>query len=286
MLRTCVSLLPAATQMILDMGLADALRGVTHFCPPQAQERYPVLLRIQDGQPHLEVSTIQELQPDVIFTQSTCQACLMDEKELKNQLVGMQEPVRTLSLDPLRLEEVFGVALQIADALGFPEQGKAYVEPLRKRVDQISACLQNRSSSRCRVGFLEWLDPIFHAGHWIPDQIRLAGGVDPLAKPGQKSEPILWESVVASDPEVLLLSPCGCTMEEACEAAHGLRKLCGWSHLRAVREERVYVVESNLYTQPSASSLVQGMELLAHLLHPEVFPHDANGSTRSIRFVS
>jgi len=110
--------------------------------------------------------------------------------------------------------------------------------------------------------------------------------VDPLAKPGQKSEPIPWESVVASDPEVLLLSPCGCTMEEICETAHGLRKLRGWSHLRAVREKRVYVVEPNLYTQPSASSLVEGMELLAHLLHPEVFPHDANGPTRFIRFAS
>ncbi|MEC8719137.1 MAG: ABC transporter substrate-binding protein, partial [Verrucomicrobiota bacterium] len=110
--------------------------------------------------------------------------------------------------------------------------------------------------------------------------------VDPLAKPGQKSEPIPWESVVASDPEVLLLSPCGCTMEEICEAGHGLRKLRGWSHLRAVREKRVYAVEPNLYTQPSASSLVEGMELLAHLLHPEVFPHDANGPTRFIRFAS
>jgi len=286
MFRTCVSLLPAATQMILDMGLADSLRGVTHFCPPQAQKRCPVLLRIQDGQAHLQVSTIQELQPDVIFTQSTCQACLMDEEELKNQLVGMAEPVRTLSLDPLRLEEVFGAALQIADALGWPEQGKAYVEALRRRVDQIAACLQKTPFSRCRVGFLEWLDPVFHAGHWIPDQICLAGGVDPLAKPGQKSEPIPWESVVASDPEVLLLSPCGCTMEEICEAAHGLRKLRGWSHLRAVRAKRVYVVEPNLYTQPSASSLVEGMELLAHLLHPEVFPHDGNGPTRFIRFAS
>ena len=189
MFRTCVSLLPAATQMILDMGLADSLRGVTHFCPLQAQKRYPVLLRIQDGQAHLQVSTIQELQPDVIFTQSTCQACLMDEEELKNQLVGMAEPVRTLSLDPLRLEEVFGAALQIADALGWPEQGKAYVEALRRRVDQISACLQKTPFSRCRVGFLEWLDPVFHAGHWIPDQICLAGGVDPLAKPGQKANP-------------------------------------------------------------------------------------------------
>ena len=118
MFCTCVSLLPAATQMILDMGLADSLRGVTHFCPLQAQKRYPVLLRIHDGQTHLQVSTIQELQPDVIFTQSTCQACLMDEEELKNQLVGMAEPVRTLSLDPLRLEEVFGAALQTLFEVG------------------------------------------------------------------------------------------------------------------------------------------------------------------------
>ena len=227
MFRTCVSLLPAATQMILDMGLADSLRGVTHFCPLQAQKRCPVLLRIQDGQAHLQVSTIQELQPDVIFTQSTCQACLMDEEELKNQMVGMAEPVRTLSLDPLRLEEVFGAALQIADALGWPEQGKAYVEALRRRVDQISACLQKTPFSRCRVGFLEWLDLFFM--RVIGFQIRFAWQEvwTPLPSQVKKANPYHGSPFVASDPEVLLLSPCGCAMEETCEAAHGLRKLRG-----------------------------------------------------------
>ena len=131
MFRTCVSLLPAATQMILDMGLADSLRGVTHFCPLQAQKRCPVLLRIQDGQAHLQVSTIQELQPDVIFTQSTCQACLMDEEELKNQLVVWQSPSERFRWILSGWKRSLVQLLQIADALGFPEQGKAYVEALR-----------------------------------------------------------------------------------------------------------------------------------------------------------
>ena len=188
MFRTCVSLLPAATQMILDMGLADSPRGHA-FLPSTGSEALPVLLRIQDGQAHLQVSTIQELQPDVIFTQSTCQACLMDEEELKNQLVGMAEPVRTL----LRWISQVGRGLWCSSSncrcARVARTRKGLCRGFEEAVDQISACLQKTPFSRCRVGFLEWLDPVFHAGHWIPDQICLAGGVDPLAKPGQKANP-------------------------------------------------------------------------------------------------
>ena len=159
-------------------------RGVTHFYPPRAQKRCPVLLRIQDGQAHLQVSTIQELQPDVIFTQSTCQACLWTKK-LKNQLVGMAEPVRDTFAGSSQVGRVFGAALQIADALGWPEQGKAYVEALR-RPGGSNFCMSSENAVfKVPVGFLEWLDLFFT--RVIGFQIRFAWqGCGPLAKPGQK----------------------------------------------------------------------------------------------------
>lgn len=297
-MKAC-SFLPGATDMIQRMGLTEQLVGVTFEC--HAAEGTPRVVRsVLEGkqlsseeidrvvQEHMrsdtplysiEMELLEELSPDVIFTQHVCNVCQIGTAVVEQAICGLDKPAKIVPLVPRTFEEVLGNALTIASELGDPAAGLRHVTEVRERCRHVQACVAGTS---VRVAFIEWIEPVFNSGHWIPDMVALAGGLDVLGVPGGHSGPIDWARVVDSDPDVIVVAPCGLPLDQAERDMAALAAKPGWSELRAVRAGRVYLVHPDLFTCPS-TSLVEGVELLAALLHPEhaVMPEHGAGRWRS-----
>jgi len=292
MVKAC-SFLPAATRIIYDMGLQAHLHGVTFECPPEALAEKPKLVRcIMEGKNYsseeidtvfrtakaqgrslyyVEEETLQEIAPDLIFTQDTCEVCGIDTKCTAAAVARLKQRPRIIPLTPGNLDDVYATAVTIAKALGHEEAAYKYLATLQKRTATILDTLRKHHMPLKRVLLLEWLSPVYNCGHWIPFQIAQAGGVDMLSNPGGDSIPIPWEKIRKYNPEVLVIAPCGFHLDRARQELHLLSQNEGWNDLDAVKTDRVFVADFDLFTQPSPSTLVDGIELLASLFHPDVF---------------
>jgi iron complex transport system substrate-binding protein len=291
-MRAC-SFLPAATQMIYDLGLQDRLYGVTFECPPAALAEKPRVVRyVLEGKDYssaeidrifstskaqgkslyyVDDAVLQAAAPDVIFTQDVCEVCQIDTACTAAAVAKLPKSPKLVSITPQSLEDVFQTVVTIAMALGAEEAAYHHLAQLRVRLDEVVDRLRAHRAMPRRVALLEWIDPIYNCGHWIPDQIAYAGGTDLLAHPAGDSIVTPWEKLVRYDPEVLVVAPCGFTVDRTLKEMHHLTGRSGWAELRAVREQRVFVVDYDLFTQSSASTLVDGIELLAALFHPNIF---------------
>jgi iron complex transport system substrate-binding protein len=291
-MKAC-SFLPAATRMIYDMDLQHLLQGVTFECPDDALNEKQIVVRCQiDGENassadidkifsasrsngtslyFIDERKFTDINPDVIFTQDTCEVCQIDSKCTAAAVARLNKQPEIISLSPDYLEDVFATAVTIACALGEEEKASAYISSLKKRTGHISAIREKNGLSTVPVMLMEWMDPVYHCGHWIPEQIALAGGHDKLGTPGGYSAVVPWDDILNYDPAVIFIAPCGFTTERTCRELHVLKTKTGWSHLKAVRNHRVFLIDFDLFTQPSASTLVDGIELMAGLLHPEFF---------------
>lgn len=291
MLRVC-SFLPAVTQMIYDMGLQDHLYGITFECPERAlAEKKAVVRCVLEGKEYSsqEIDTIfsaskqqgkslyyvdepllAEMAPDVIFTQDVCEVCQIDTACTAAAVANLEKQPELISISPDSLEDVFNTAITIAKALGKEEVAYAYLEKLRNRVDAIIDTLREHRSLPKRVLLMEWIAPIYNCGHWIPHQIAYAGGIDMLSNPSGDSIVTPWEKILKYDPEILVIAPCGFRIDRAAEEIHLLTQKEGWKGLKAVRENAVYLADFDLFTQPSASTLVDGIEILAGMFHSDI----------------
>ena len=288
-----VSLLPSATEIVCALGLEDALVGVTHECDhPPSVLRLPRVTRTLvpidassreiDGIVRdrlgagsalysLDEAEVERLRPDLIVTQALCDVCAVAEDEVRAAARRLPGRPRVLNLEPETLDEVLGCVLEVAEAAGCPARGEAVVASLRARVDAVVA--RNRDvATRPRVALLEWLDPPFSTGHWNPELVRMAGGEDGLGREGAKSVALRWEQVIAWRPEVVVIACCGFTAERALQETGVLAGVDGWSDLPAVRDGRVYVADGAAYFSRPGPRLVDSLELLAHLLHPDRVP--------------
>ena len=290
MLTVC-SFLPAVTQMLYDMGLEDHIHGVTFECPEVAlQEKRPVVRCIFEGKKHtsLEIDAffsasknqgkklyyvdealLHEIAPDVIFTQDMCDVCQIDMACTSAAVANLEKQPVLISISPASLADVFDNALTIAKALGKEEVAYQYLAKLYDRLDLVVDALRASKAMPKRVLLMEWLAPIFNCGHWIPDQIAYAGGVDMLSNPSGDSTVTSWNKILKYDPAIMVIAPCGFTIERTLQEMHLLTKKEGWRNIKAVREGKVFVADFDLFTQSSASTLTSGIELLAHLFHPE-----------------
>ena len=288
-----VSLLPSATEIICELGLRDQLVGVTHECdyprsvvslPKVTKTLIPVdatsreidalvrdKLGAQSALYALDMETLAELAPDLIVTQALCDVCAVAEDEVKNAACLLPSGPRVVNLEPETLGEVLACIVQVARAVGDESLADPVIERLQGRVDAVIA-RSRRVRVRPRVALLEWLDPPFSTGHWNPELIRLASGVDGLGREGERSVTLRWDQVIEWQPEVVIISCCGFTAERALEETHVLRDVSGWSDLPAVREGRVYVTDGASYFSRPGPRLVDSLELLAHLIHPDVHP--------------
>jgi len=292
MVKAC-SFLPAATRMIYDMGLQAQLHGITFECPPEALAEKPKLVRcIMEGKNYtsaeidtvfrtakaqgkslyyVEEELLQQIAPDLIFTQDTCEVCQIDTKCTAAAVARLQRRPQIIPLTPGNLDDVYSTAVTIAKALGREEAAYTYLGALQKRTAAILDKLRQHNMPLKRVLLMEWIDPIYNCGHWIPFQIAQAGGIDMLSNPGGDSITIPWEKIRKYDPEIIVIAPCGFHLERAKEELHLLTRHEGWDTLTAVRSDRVFVADFDLFTQPSPSTLVDGIELLAALFHPQLF---------------
>ncbi len=288
------SLVPSATEMLFALGLGDRVVAVTHECDyPPGAEQLPHLTRsvIPEGLPPAEIDAavrertgrgeslyeldedvLAELEVDLIVTQAVCEVCAVSFDDVRAVAERLPTQPEVISLDPSTLGEVLADIPRLAGAAGVPEAGEALAEELGERLEAVERAVED--ARRPRVAALEWLDPIYIGGHWVPQMIELAGGDDVLGLPGEKSRTAEWAEVEAADPEVVVSMPCGYYAEQA--AAETIR----WRKHLAQLGARVFAVDAAAYFSRPGPRLVEGVELLGHLLHPELVP--APPSRRSI----
>lgn len=288
-----VSFLPSATEMACALGLADQLVGITHECdyPAEVQGK-PVVVRsalpletmtqreidvavserMRAGHSLYQVDEklLQQLAPDIILTQDLCQVCAPSGTEVSQALNLLPKKPQILWLTPNSLEQIADNARELGKATGRAKEAEVLIAAGHARLEKIAAVI-SKLASRPRVFCMEWLDPIYCSGHWVPEMVRLAGGVDELSREGADSVRIPWAEVREWAPEVLIITPCGYDLAKTIEQSAQLSTYSGWFELPAVIQGRVYAVDANSYFARPGPRVVDGTELLAHLLHPEWF---------------
>ena len=288
-----VSLIPSATEVACALGLREELVGVTHECDyPASVRTLPRLTRsmLPEGLTsaeidaavsaslhdehtvyELDVDLLGQLNPDVVLTQSLCEVCAVPREHVDEAVCTMPEAARVISLDPSTIEEMLDDLIRVAEEFDKPEAGMALVNQLRRRLDDVAHRTADLSY-RPRVLCVEWTDPIFCAGHWLPGMVSIAGGVEGLGRPGVDSGRITWEEVQAWSPEIILVMPCGFDVQGALEQTQWLTERAGWQELPAVQAGNVFVVDANAYFARPGPRLVDGTEIMARLFHPDLFP--------------
>jgi iron complex transport system substrate-binding protein len=296
-----ISLLASATEMVAALGCLDQMVGRSHECdfPPEVYA-LPVVSTVQidintssaqiDAQVKqlaqkkhepedpalkalsiytIDVDKLQELRPDVIFTQTQCEVCAVSERDVMQaigRLTGLQPLV--VSLSPYRLQDVWEDVLRVGKALGKHDQAQTLVEQYHQQLTDL-AVKTAAFGAKPGVAVLEWLDPLMGAGNWTPELVAYAGGKNIFGEIGQHTPWLTWEELQAADPDVIVLSPCGYTLERTMEDVPLLQKHPAWTNLQAVRNGRVYAIDGNQYLNRSGPRLVESAELLARVIWGE-----------------
>ena len=275
---------PSSTETLFALGLGDSVVAVTHECdyPPEAASiPHLTRTRIPDGLGPAEIDAavrertekgeaiyeldgdrLEELAPDLIVTQALCEVCAVSVDDVRAVAERMPGPPLVLPLDPMTLGEVLADVRTLADAALVPDAGDRLLADAATRIDAVKAAVEGADPPR--VAALEWMDPPFIGGHWVPQLIELAGGIDVLGLPGEKSKTVEWETVSAARPEVVVCMPCGYDAPRAAEEA-----LAFSDRLAGLGARSVAAVDASAYFSRPGPRLVDGLELLAHLLHPD-----------------
>ena len=281
-----VSFLPAATEITYALGAGSDLVGRSHECdyPPevralpvvsrpalpldglsQQEIDKAVASRLASGESLYQVDEklLDDLHPDLVLTQDLCQVCAPSGNELSRALRDMTRPPEVLWLTPRNLSEIEQNITAIGEATGRQDAARQLVAENRRRVDAVRAAV---AGARRPVAFLEWTEPLFCGGHWVPEMVSAAGGDDPLGQPGGDSKRITWDDVAASEPEMLIVAPCGYGLSDAVTVAKRLPQTV---------DAQVYAVDANAYFARPGPRVAEGVELLAHIFHPDRFawPH-------------
>jgi iron complex transport system substrate-binding protein len=288
-----VSLVPSATELLFALGLGDEVTAVTHECdfPPDARARPRVTRDVigpgldaaqidaavreltEQGQPiyELDEQALTRLQPDLIVTQSLCAVCAVSYEDVQQVAAKLDSNPQVVSLDPHTLGEVLGDVRTLAEATDARDAGVDLVQDAAGRIDRVKLAV--RAAQPIAVAALEWLDPVFTAGHWTPQLIEYAGGLDLLGMPGENSERRSWEEVAAAKPEVVVVMPCGYDAERAAEEAYDYA-----DELETLGARRVVAVNASAYFSRPGPRLIEGLELMAHILHPDRLPEPPAGA--------
>lgn len=287
-MRIC-SFLPGATETAFALGLGDDIVGVTHECdyPPDAKYK-PVMVhsaidaaRMSSGEIDRKVGELLqagrglytineqafvEAAPDLILTQGLCEVCALDFNDVVKAAGLLARPPQILSLNPKSLADILEDIRRIGGATQRDDSAEELVRNCTKRIERVG---YGAESYRPRVVCIEWFDPLYTAGHWVPEMIALAGGYDTLGRQGEPSAKVEWNQIVDARPEILLLMPCGFDTRRAVKESAPLRALPGWSDLPAVKTGNVYALNGNAYFSRPGPRLIDGLEILARLIHPD-----------------
>ncbi len=293
------SLLPSATEIVFAVGAGDEVVGVSHECDyPEGARGLPVLtgpavetrglpqaeidaaisgLLASGGSTYaIDVPRLRELQPDLVITQALCDVCAVSEGQVHRVVHEEQLGARVLTLTPLDLEGVARSVEEVGEATGRDSESARLAADLRGRLAQPASL----PSDPPRVLALEWFAPPFTAGHWVPEQIARAGGMDVLGSAGQKSERVTWDTVAASAPEVALLLPCGLSLDEVVREARSLAERPEWRGLPAVANGAVWALDANAWFSRPGPRLLDGIEALRAILADPTGDHPVPGARR------
>ena len=289
-MRIC-SLLPSATEILFALGLGDCVAGVTHECdfPPAAAQK-PALIRPRVD-PHaapaeldrqvrdlvsqgesiyaVDADLLRSIAPDLIVTQDLCHVCAASPDDLATALTRLPKMPQVLSLTPHCLADVWNDIRRVGQATGRCQEAETFAATLEQKVSAIASVVA-QSRARPRVLCLEWLDPFYVGGHWVPEMVAKAGGEDVLGRPGEASFRVSSEQILQSRPDVIVVMPCGYNSSRA-RAELSLAKISdAWGALPAVRNRRVFAVDANSYFSRPGPRLADGVALLAHIFQPEL----------------
>lgn len=299
-----VSLLPSATEIVCILGLGQNLVGRSHECDfPESIKQLPVCSEanfpdnlssavIDDKVKEiladaLSVYTVKrdkvkELAPDVVITQAQCEVCAVSLKEVEEALENyLDKEAKIISLQPNSLDDIFNDIKTVAAALNVADKGDTVVEELQERVDIIRHKLKF-SDNKPTVACIEWLEPMMLSGNWVPELVSIAGGKNVLTEPGKHSPYVQWDDIRLQDPEVILVMPCGFSIERTLKEVDILLQLPGFNNITAVKNNRVYIVDGNQYFNRPGPRIVDSIEILAEIIHPKqfVFGYEGDGWIR------
>ncbi len=292
-MRIC-SLLPSGTEILYSLGLGDQIVAVTHECdyPPEtaAKPRITEDLIEQGRMTSVEIDhhvssnigrhgtiyrlkqdLLETLEPDLIVTQELCEVCAVSYKEVQHAARVLEGRTRIVSLEPTTLNEMLETILLVGELTGRKDAALEKVQELNARLQRVRERVRDRE--RPRVYAMEWLDPPFSAGHWVPEMVEIAGGHEVLGKAGSKSERITPERILEAQPEIIVLMPCGFSLERTVEEYRRTRFLPGWSG-------QLYAVDGSSYFNRSGPRLIDGVEILSEIFHPSLLDGPERGENR------
>ena len=298
-MRIC-SLLPSGTEILYSLGLGDQVVAVTHECdyPPETASKPKITEDLMDhgrmtsmeidhhvssniGRHgtiyHLKEDLLEELKPDLIVTQELCEVCAVSYKEVQHAARVLEGRTRIVSLEPNTLDEMLDTILLVGELTGRQDVAEKKVQELKARLERVRERVRGRQ--RPRVYAMEWLDPPFSGGHWVPEMVEIAGGHEVLGKPGSKSERITPERIVEAQPEIIVLMPCGFSLERTIEEYRRTTFLPGW-------KGQVYAVDGSSYFNRSGPRLIDGVEILSEIFHPEEGENRGHEPNRNFKRLS
>ena len=291
-MRIC-SLLPSATEIVFALGQGSSLVGVTHECDyPAEAAQIPKVTRsnIPDGISsgeidaavskaliesgtlyELNVPLLEQLQPDLVLTQRLCDVCAVSYDRVQEAAKNLPSQPMVVNLEPHSLDDILENIVTVGSAIGAEAKAQEVRDSLRKRIDAVRQKTAS-VSRRPRVFCMEWVDPPFCGGHWMKELVEIAGGHDDLAIPHRPSRRIEWERVREFAPEILVLTCCGFSLSRCTKEGEILAKMEGAHDLPAMKTGRVYATDGSAYFSRPGPRMVESLEILAHLIHPELFP--------------
>ena len=290
--KRIISFLPSATELIYELGAQERLFGVTHECdyPSDASNKPRVIESIFEPEKmssqeiddkicelsergeeiyKLITENVSNAKPDLIISQEICKVCSAYTNQVKNAIDILEEKPEIYSMSPHNIQEILRCVSDIAEKIEEEERGEEIVNSLNTRINKIKKV---PISNRPKVLGIEWIKPFFTAGHWVPEMIEYSGGINMITKNGEHSRKMDITEIENADPDVLILMPCGFNVQRTIsEYEKYLKDDSRWNKLRAVREKRVFVVDANSFFSKPSIRVVTGIEILAKILHPEIF---------------
>jgi iron complex transport system substrate-binding protein len=296
-----ISLLPSATEIACALGLADQLVGITHCCdfPPEVIEHKPLVvhgaipvhemslreidaavsqhLRSGESLYHVDLDLLRQLSPSLILTQDLCQVCAPAGNEVSRALHALTTKPDIVWMSPHSLADIENDILAVGQATHHEQEAEGLIQLMRARREKV-AMVTSHLMERPSVFCAEWLDPLFCSGHWVPEMVEIAGGVDPLGRKWRDSVRIEWEIVRAAEPEIIIVMACGFNCAESMNQIDWLLRQPGFDRLPAAQKNKVFVVDAGYFSRPGPR-VIEGIELLAHLIHPQKLPwHGASNA--------
>ncbi|HYO05801.1 MAG TPA: cobalamin-binding protein [Phototrophicaceae bacterium] len=293
-----ISFLPSATEILFEIGLGDALKGVTHECtyPIKASEKPNIISpsfdanglssveidkKIRDlsisKKPifNIDSKKVKEIKPDLIISQNLCEVCAPFSREIQQVYSILGYKPRNLELNPKNVYDIFDSIIIIGQETGHIEKAQQIVNKLAKRIDQVKQKIESsdteNKSKKQKIICLEWVSPFYIAGHWVPQMVELVDGINGIGKIGEMSKIISVDDIAKFDPDKIIMMPCGFDIERTCKEVMDLNKNKMWNSLKAVKTQKTYVVDANSYFSKPSPRIVTGIEILAKILHPDLF---------------